>query len=117
MVPRNEMNDFGWLLVRVSAARGALPVDGALVIVRDTAGTEYARMYTDAGGETALLQLPTPALANSLSPEQADAYPVYELEISHPAYQTLQALPVQIFTGITSVLPIDLLPKSWPEVI
>jgi len=117
MVQRNEISDFGNIQVRVFAARGALPIDQALVVVSDSQGIEYARLYTDAGGETSLVQLPTPAMVNSLTPNLAEAYATYYITISHPAYQTLNALPVQLFTGVISILPVNLVPKSWTEVI
>ena len=114
----DNVNDvWGSLFVKVYAARGALPIEQAKVVIVDADGQVFATMYTDSSGETPVTRLPAPAIANSMRPGLPDAYATYYVSVSHPSYQTLSDLPVSVFGGIIAVLPVNMLPKNWPEVM
>lgn len=109
----NFMPAEGFLKVRVSTARGAIPLQGAKVAVRGTTADNsgiIALLTTDSGGLTPTLALPAPAKADSESPGNIKPFSEYNLEISLDGYQTQYYYNLPIFATITSVQTADLVP-------
>lgn len=110
---------YGKLIVQVLSAHGALPIRHATVtIYRKDRTTDnvflVAFLDTDPSGETPIIELPAPIIANSLSPD-LPAFSTYFAEIYHPGYQTMKNLPVQIFPERTAVLSVSLIPSKTGE--
>ena len=108
----------GNLLVRVSAAQQAFPVPGAMVSVfaaDDSSGIPLATSQTDQSGQSTLFILPAPFAASSESPGLSNPYRAYTVRITHPNYSDVRVENVSIFPGITSVLPVSLIPASLGE--
>lgn len=108
----------GNLLVRVSAAQQAYPVPGAMVSVfaaDDVSGMPLATSVTDQSGQSTLFILPAPSTASSESPGLSNPYRAYTVRITHPDYSDVRVENVSIFPGITSVLPVSLIPSSLGE--
>ena len=107
-------NSSGRLTVRAYTAGGALPVEGA--VVRITGATEENRLVaysliTDRDGVTEMTELPAPGISYSLSPAPAEMpYALYDIEISAPGYYSERLNGVSIFSGISSVQPINMIP-------
>lgn len=114
-----SMGSEGYLVVHVTTARGAIPLEGAAVSIRpnedeDTtsrADILYATV-TDRDGNTERITLPAPPRQNSMSPGQVPPYATYHLEVRREGYgmQSFAALP--IFSGITAIQPVDLIPLA-----
>ena len=109
----------GYLIVHVTTARGAIPLEGAQVTVRDYSaeftegcGDVHTVMTTDRNGNTERISLPTTPLSTSLSPGTEQPFSVYNLEVRLEGYrgQLYYALP--IFEGITAIQPVDMVPLS-----
>lgn len=102
----------GYLMVRTSTAQQALPVSGANVSVftADAPDTPYRTSTTDSSGQTELFTLPAPPVANSESPDGAAAFQSYSVLVEHPNYRPIRFQGVSVFPGITSTLPVYLVP-------
>lgn len=113
------MESEGYLVVHVTTARGAIPLEGATVSIRANEDTEsgplsdilYATV-SDRDGNTERITLSAPPRENSLSPGQVPPYSTYHLEVRREGYgmQSFVALP--IFAGITAIQPVDMIPLA-----
>ena len=107
----------GYLIVHVTTARGAIPLEGAQVTVRDASedfrenrGDAIAVLISGRDGNTERIALPAPPAKDSLSPGASAPFETYNLEVHLEGYrgQIYYALP--IFTGITAIQPVDMIP-------
>lgn len=106
------MKSTGYLIVRVSTAQQAFPVSGAAVTVYETpSGSAVASSSTDESGQSDRFELPAPPIENSESPNQSNPFLSYTVRVSHPNYASVQASGVAVFPGITSSLPVSMIPS------
>ena len=113
------MESEGFLVVHVTTARGAIPLEGAAVSIRANEDTEsgplsdilYATV-TNRDGNTERITLSAPPRENSMSPGQVPPFSTYHLEVRREGYgmQSFVALP--IFSGITAIQPVDMIPLA-----
>ena len=104
----------GFLRVAVTEANGAIPAEGALVLVTDY-GAENDVLYllrTDEGGLTGPVGLPAPPAGDSREPGGEEPAGLYGVTVRDPGYYPVEAVGVQIYDGVTTVLPVDLVPLS-----
>ena len=105
----------GYLVVKTSTARGALPVSGALISIYD-AGREdngvYAVMITDADGIARKIPLPAPPKINSESSGQESPYAIYNIEVAKEGYYREEFAAIPIFDTITSIQTVYLVPLT-----
>ena len=105
-----ELTGSGTLMVQVTLARGAVPVEGAKVIV-SLADQVLAELSTDKSGQTEILALPAPSGSLSQTPGGAvRPYSIYNIRISYPGYYVEEAINVPIFDRINSIQPVALIP-------
>ena len=106
----------GFLKVQTLTSRAELPVAGATVTVsgiRPGGGRELLSVQrTDDSGMTALVTIPTPELANSLSPEQPQGWTDVQIGATHPNFDGVVSRDVQIFPGITTLQELILVPRG-----
>ncbi len=115
-----DMTGEGRLVFRVSAAGGAIPLEGAEVVVRtfrslrDGSGGEVISvLYSGRDGKTEMLSLPAPAKAYSLSPARDGApapYSLYDAEVKLEGFYDQSYTRIPIFDGITSVQSAAMIP-------
>lgn len=110
---QNDQN-YGKLVVRVSAASGAVPVPGATVVVRSAENGSPVRVIgvltTDESGLTESLSVATPPLSESLAPGGKQPFSEISAEISADGYLTSVNINIPIYPGITSIQPVSLIP-------
>ena len=120
--PAVDNSGTGYLVVRVSTALGAIPLEGALVNIRSSAedrslprGSLIAALRTNSDGLTARFALPAPPNSLAEFPGNAAPYAVYDLDVSLDGYSTqyFQSLPV--FDTITSRQSVDMIPLPEGE--
>ncbi len=105
-----ELTGSGTLVVQVTLARGAVPVEGAKVIV-SLDGKVLTELLTDKSGQTEVLTLPAPSGSLSQTPGGAvRPYSIYHIRISYPGYYVEEAINVPIFDKINSIQPVALVP-------
>ncbi len=105
----------GYLVVRVSAANGAIPLEGAIVVIRgntpDTSGVIYTER-TDRDGKTKKIPLPTPPASSSATPGGSTPYATYNIDVSRMGYYTNTYQNVPMFDRITAIQPAELIPLA-----
>ena len=108
---------YGRLVVRVSAASGAVPVSGATVIIRSAFPvTTLAALVTDESGLTDPFFILTPPIAESLSPGGKQPFAEISTEVSADGYFTSSNINIPIYPGITSIQPVTLIPLPDSEI-
>ncbi len=108
-----EQPGTGYLVVQVTTANTAIPLEGASVQVsRDEAGPGailYERR-TGPDGRTDRLSLGAPPRNLSLSPSTGEVFSAYNIEVFLPGYERALYQHVPIFDGITAIQQANLLP-------
>ena len=106
----------GHLQVWAVTARGALPVEGAVVTVagadprtRDLRITQTTYNV----GKTEELPLPAPAASLSLVPGNMTPYATYDITVEKDGYYLHQALNVPVFDRVVSVQTAEMIPRSY----
>ena len=110
-----DYNATGSLIVSVSTAGGALPLEGALVTVQGSTPENsgiLSVLTTDQSGRTPRLSLPTPAKAESERPGNRQPYALYHIYVNLENYYPQSFLNVPVFASTTSIQPVALLPVS-----
>lgn len=101
---------YGSVKVKVSTAKGARPVDGAIVsVVREMGGKEhiYALQRTNNSGETGVIKLPSPPPSAN---QQAPQYYDYNIHVYAPGYYRESAMAMPVFPNVLSLQNFDLIP-------
>ncbi len=105
----------GQLVVSVFTANQLYPVVGAQVSVTEENSTEIlASGTTDRSGRTTFFTLPAPSASMSQEPTTLPPFAEYRVEISHPDFFEAIVENVQLFGGIITQLPVNLVPL--PEI-
>ncbi|MBO5938477.1 MAG: hypothetical protein J6Q82_03145 [Clostridia bacterium] len=106
-------DSIGYLQVKVTTARGAIPLADATVILRgntpETSGVMLS-LRTDRDGKTERISLPTPPISESETPNGATPFAVYNVDVSKEGYLPLSIENIPIFPSILSIQPAVMLP-------
>ena len=108
----------GYLIVRVSAGSGTLPIEGATVYITpyenaSTGGDLLYTLKTDSSGLTPKVSLSAPSGLESLSPGESDKpYSEYVLTVVKDGYNSVENIGIPIFDGITSVQGVEMVPLT-----
>ena len=108
----------GYLVVRVSTANGAIPLERVRVTVRgeDTENSEvFVSMYTSSSGLTEKIALPAPLRALTEAPGNTKPFALYGIDVFADGYRDSFFTNVPIFDTITSVQPVNMIPKPDNE--
>ena len=111
-----SMLGIGYLIVAVSTARGAIPLENASVNIRASEEKENALSYallTDRDGKTEKLALPAPSVKLSQTPPNAPSslpYARYRIDVSKEGYYRQIYENVAVFDGITAIQQANLIP-------
>lgn len=107
------MEENGYITVNVRTAGGALPVENAVVTVKDSGGAILAVFFTDRDGKTPRLKVLAPPRANSESPGAASPpFFNYNIDTDKEGFVSVRNVDVPVYPGITSVQTVDLIPIS-----
>ena len=104
----------GFLTVEVRTANGAIPIEGALVYVYpldENEGVIYS-LRTDSSGRTDRVALKTKSMDLSMTPGNVEPYMSYNVTTSADGYYFSSKARIPIFEGVTSILPVNLVPLS-----
>lgn len=109
-----EFNSSGTLIVRVFAAEEAIPIPDTVVRIvganEQNPDVRYS-LVTDEDGVTEAITLPTPSKSYSMSPGSPESpYSVYDVTVLKDGYYTKVIRNVAVFSGIESVLPVNMIP-------
>ena len=107
----------GYLTVTVSTARGAIPLEGATVNIRNDSIENSELLYSlisDRDGRTPKVSLDTPPLSNSDTPGGDTAFSTYNIDVFKNGYTPLFFHNVPIFPGVHSIQPAVMIPSDHP---
>ena len=111
--PPDTNGGTGYLVVKVSTARGAIPLENASVNIRgatpETSDIIYS-LVTGPDGLTPKISLPAPMRSLSESPGALIPYSLYNIDVFKKGYIDLLFTGVAVFDGITSVQPAVMIP-------
>ena len=106
----------GFLTVRVTTARGAIPLEGATVTVtgsdKNDSGVKQV-FVSGADGLTPRIALSAPPRANSEGPNRGTPFYTYNIEIVSDGYYTQYYYGVPVFEGINAMQTAELV--ALPE--
>ncbi len=105
----------GYLTVRVTTARGAIPLAGATVSVRGSQIEDSgiaAVATTGRDGLTPRFSLAVPPRENSESPGLSDPFYSYHIEVSQDGYRTQNFYNVPVFEGISALQTVEMIPLA-----
>ena len=106
-------SDVGYLVVRVSTARGAIPLEGAAVIIRggtpETSGVIYSQR-SNSDGLTDKVSLPAPPHSFSESPGNPTPYSLWNVDVFKEGYVPVSYQNLPVYSSIVSVQPAVMLP-------
>lgn len=115
-----DMTGTGYLVVQVTTARGAIPLEGASVNIRSylpeeesdpsVRGDYVATLTSGRDGNTARIPLSAPPRSASAQPGGAKPYALYSADVSLEGYFDQSYAAIPIFDGITAVQPAVMIP-------
>ena len=110
----------GYLIVHVTTAGGAIPLEGAKIDVQiygkesetapETRGDTIASPVSGMDGNTVRIPLSAPPKVLSQSPGNGTPYALYSVNVTLDGYNSQSYAGVPIFDGITSIQPVILVP-------
>ena len=109
----NATDSVGYLIVKVTTARGAIPLADASVLIRGGEKENSDVIFslrTNRDGQTPRLTLPTPPRSASESPNGGVPYATYNVEVAKEGYLPLSFPNVPIFPSILSIQPAVMIP-------
>lgn len=107
------MNESGYITVAVKTAGGALPVENAVVTVKNAEQEILYVEFTDKSGKTPRLAVAAPPKANTSSPNaQAPPFYTYNIDTDKPGYTSVRNISVPVYPGVTSIQPVEMLPYA-----
>ena len=122
----NKLTGTGYLIVRVTTASGAIPLEGAQVSIREyfseyeRGGDFVATLVSGSDGNTEVLSLPTHPKSESLVAGNAIPYSTYVAEVRLEGYADQTFIGIPLFDGIVAIQPVNLIPlpengKALPD--
>jgi len=112
-----QNSGYGYMIVRVSTARGAIPLENAIVTVHNYdpefeggSGDIIAVYTTDRSGRTERFALPAPSKELSLTPGNGKSYETYNVSVTKEGFYQQYYMNVPIFEGITAIQNADMIP-------
>lgn len=104
----------GTLFITARSASEALPIETAVIRITNSLGFLVGEETLTAEDEGLSLEfsLEAPSASESLSPQEEAPYSTYTVEISSPGFQSVRIEDIQMFGGIRSQLPIEMIPLA-----
>ena len=103
----------GYIIIKATTAGGALPVENAIVTIRDLEDRIISVSFTDRSGLTQKVKVLAPPKSNSQSPGSAlPPFYAYNIDTDKEGYISVRDVDVPVYPGITSVQSVELIPLS-----
>ena len=117
--PDTPMTGQGKLVFQITTAGGAIPLEGAVITLResrspvDAGGDVLAVLLSGRDGKTEAVSLPAPARGYSLEPTRDGApvpYALYNADVTMDGFYTQSYIRIPVLDGITSIQRASLIP-------
>ncbi len=105
----------GAITVHTYLGNEALPVaDVGVHVVQRIEDAELLIAYrtTDRNGQTDIVEVDTPDVSNSQTPEGGLPFASVDIRVRHPDYHAVYVHNVQVFADTLTRLPVQLIPNS-----
>lgn len=109
----NDGIEYGYLIVNTRTAQGAVPVEDAQITVTDMNGLSsrvVSVSKTNRSGSTVKIRLPVTPYKNAAGPSAGVSCVLYTIDADKEGYYPVRNVGVQIYSGITSVQPVEFIP-------
>ncbi len=116
----NALSEIGYLIVRVTTALGAIPLENVSVTVRGSESANENVLYslsTNSDGQTERISLPAPPKINSETPNKPKPYATYNVDVFADGYTPLHLSNVPVFSSIISIQPAIMTPLIEGEAL
>lgn len=111
-----ENQSTGYLIVKVSTASGAIPVENVTVVLQgndENNGDVFYSLSTNRDGLTEKVNLPAPSVTLSSVPSPSSRpYSTYNIDVYREGYYPQHYTNVPIFAGITAVQNARIIPVA-----
>ena len=106
--------DRGRLQIVVQSTLRNIPIENATIKISYSGNPNQIieEVRTDSSGQTPVLDLPTPPLEYSLTPDSPQPYSEYYLQITAPGYEQTDISGTEILPEETAIQPVQMLPSS-----
>ena len=114
-----EINSSGFLIIKVSTANGAIPIENASVIIQgkdESNQNVLLSLLTNRDGLTPKITLPAPSsnLSQAPTPSQKP-YSTYNIDVFKEGYYPQHYNGVPIFQNVTAVQNAHIIPIAEPD--
>lgn len=113
----NEYAETGYIRVRVSSSRQAMPIKNAAIIISKDYNNEKHILYRETSDESGLtpnLSLPAPDNQSSISPggNGSPRFATYDMLVMREGYVPVIYRSIPVFSGVVTVQPVQMVPQS-----
>ncbi|MGM9641391.1 MAG: hypothetical protein ACI3V3_08505 [Faecousia sp.] len=107
----------GYLQVHAYSSDALIPLEGVAIAVLDDQGTLLSAQLTDKSGRIKPVKVQAPDLADSLTPDFVGRpFSTVTIRAQHPLYEQIQVEQVQLFAGVTTMQPLEMIPIAlYPD--
>lgn len=107
----------GRLKVSVTSSIGLIPVKDATVRIsyKGIPDSVIETLDTDISGQTETIELPSPPLEYSLTPESAQPYSEYNIEVDAPGYEPVTVSGTEILADTLALQSVEMIPVEMEE--
>ncbi|MBE6944912.1 MAG: hypothetical protein E7459_02340 [Ruminococcaceae bacterium] len=107
----------GYLQVHAYTSDSLIPLEGTAVTILDSDGGLIAARLTDKSGKIVPVRISSPDEAESKDPNYlGQPFTVVSLRAEHPGYEQISVNQVQLFAGVTTLQPLEMIPLSlYPD--
>ena len=107
------LNSVGTIQIEVSAANRALPIENAMIRIRNADDNSLkAVLITNQNGITDVIELDAPNRSLSQTPAVENPFVDYYADVVASGFVSRINIPIQMFGSIKSILPVTLIPAE-----
>lgn len=109
----------GYIQVHAYTSEAQIPLPGTAIAILADDGRLLAVRLTNASGQIQPVPVEVPDLAESLDPNFAgQPFTTVTIRAQHPNYEQIQVHNAQVFAGVTTLQPLEMLPiPLYPETL
>ena len=114
---QNAEDATGQLQINVTASVGLIPIQNASITISFTGEPDSTveTLTTNSSGQTDTIDLKTPPLQYSLTPNSPMPYSEYTLSVTAPGYEPVIVSGVEVLPDVTAVQNIEMIPTEMTQ--
>lgn len=103
----------GYLQVHAYVSNAQIPVEGVAIAITDAEGRLLAARLTNSSGQIKPVIISVPDAADSRDPDfRGQPFTTVTIRAQHPDYEQIQVDQTQVFAGVTTLQPLEMVPIS-----